>query len=39
VHKIEAIARDGVGNTSRIETLEFYVDVVPSETILNLVNE
>ncbi|MCL1833255.1 MAG: hypothetical protein FWG49_02010 [Leptospirales bacterium] len=39
VHKIEAIAKDGVGNTSRIETLEFYVDVVASETILNLVNE
>ena len=38
MHKIEAIARDGVGNTSKIETLDFYVDVIPAETIFNLSN-
>jgi hypothetical protein len=39
IHKIEAIARDGVGNTSRIETLDFYVDVIPAETNIRLKNE
>ena len=36
IHKIEAIARDAVGNTSRIETLDFYVDVIPAETNIQL---
>jgi len=39
IHKIEAIARDGVGNTSKIETLDFYVDTIPSETNIKLITE
>jgi hypothetical protein len=39
MHKIEAIARDGVGNTSRIESLDFYVDTIPTDTNVRLVTE
>jgi len=39
MHKIEAIAIDGVGNTSRIETLDFYVDIIPPETNVKMGNE
>ena len=39
IHKIEAIAKDGVGNTSKIETLDFYLDVIPAETNIRLINE
>jgi len=39
LHSIEAIARDGVGNTSTIERLDFYVDTIPSETNIRLMNQ
>jgi hypothetical protein len=32
MHRIEAIARDGVGNTSKIEVLDFYVDTIAPDT-------
>jgi len=39
LHKIEAIAKDAVGNTSKIESLDFYTDVIPSESSIKLVTE
>ena len=39
MHKIEAIAKDAVGNTSRIESLDFYVDVIPADTNIRLIYE
>ncbi|MCL2154719.1 MAG: hypothetical protein FWH53_03540 [Leptospirales bacterium] len=39
MHRIEAIARDGVGNTSKIESLDFYVDTIPTDTNVRIVTE
>ena len=39
LHKIEAIARDGVGNTSKAVTLDVYVDIIPADTNIKLITE
>ena len=39
MHKIEAIARDGVGNVSTVESLEFYVDTISPDTHFRLTTE
>ncbi len=39
MHKIEAIARDGVGNTSKAVTLDIFVDIIPADTNIKLITE
>ncbi len=39
MHKIEAIARDGVGNTSKTTTLDVFVDIIPADTNIKLITE
>ena len=39
MHKIEAIARDGVGNTSKTATLDVFVDIIPADTNIKLLTE
>lgn len=39
MHKIEAIARDAVGNTSKTTTLDVFVDIIPADTNIKLVTE
>ena len=39
MHKIEAIARDGVGNTSKAVTLDVFVDIIPADTNIKLITE
>lgn len=39
MHKIEAIARDGVGNTSKTTTLDVFVDLIPADTNIKLITE
>ena len=38
-HKIEAIAKDGVGNTSKTTTLDVFVDIIPADTNIKLITE
>ncbi len=38
-HKIEAIAKDNVGNVSKTAVLDVFVDVIPSNTNIKLVTE
>jgi len=38
-HKIEAIARDKVGNTSKTAVLDVYVDTIPADTQIKMVAE
>jgi len=39
MHKIEAIARDAVGNTSKTTTLDVFVDIIPADTNIKLITE
>ena len=39
MHKIEAIARDAVGNTSKTTTLDVFVDIIPADTSIKLITE
>jgi predicted nucleic acid-binding OB-fold protein len=39
MHKIEAIAKDAVGNTSRTTTLDVFVDIIPADTNIRLITE
>ncbi|HOQ11676.1 MAG: hypothetical protein BWY23_00320 [Spirochaetes bacterium ADurb.Bin218] len=39
MHKIEAIAKDAVGNISSTAILEVYVDVIPADTNIKMVTE
>jgi len=39
MHKIEAIARDAVGNTSKATTLDVFVDIIPADTNIKLITE
>ena len=39
MHKIEAIARDAVGNTSNATTLDVFVDIIPADTNIKLITE
>ena len=39
MHKIEAISRDGVGNTSKTTTLDVFVDIIPADTNIKLITE
>lgn len=38
-HKIEAIAKDGVGNVSRTAVLDVFVDLIPAHTNIDLITE
>lgn len=38
-HKIEAIATDNVGNTSKAEVLDVYVDLIPAQTTIDLITK
>ncbi|MFA5518957.1 MAG: hypothetical protein WDA74_06860 [Spirochaetota bacterium] len=38
-HKIEAIARDGVGNVSKTAVLDVFVDLIPAQTNIELIAE
>ncbi len=39
MHKIEAIAKDAVGNTSKATTLDVFVDIIPADTNIKLITE
>ena len=39
MHKIEAIAKDNVGNTSKAVVLDVYVDTIPASTEIKLITE
>jgi len=39
MHKIEAISRDAVGNTSKTTTLDVFVDIIPADTNIKLITE
>lgn len=39
LHKIEAIAKDNVGNTSKATVLDVYVDTIPATTDIKLIAE
>ncbi|HOP29020.1 MAG TPA: hypothetical protein P5120_01505 [Spirochaetota bacterium] len=39
MHKIEAIAKDGVGNISKTAVLDVFVDIIPADTNIKLVTE
>ncbi len=39
MHKVEAIARDGVGNTSKAVILDVYVDTIPADTNIKMITE
>lgn len=38
-HKIEAIAKDNVGNTSKAAVLDVFVDIIPAQTNIDLITE
>lgn len=38
-HKIEAIAKDGVGNISKTAVLDIFVDIIPADTNIKLITE
>ncbi len=38
-HKIEAIAKDGVGNISKTAVLDVFVDIIPADTEIKLITE
>lgn len=38
-HKIEAIAKDSVGNVSKTAVLDVFVDIIPADTNIKLVTE
>ena len=38
-HKIEAIAKDKVGNVSKTAVLDVFVDVIPANTNIKMVTE
>ena len=39
MHKIEAIAKDGVGNVSSTAVLDVFVDIIPAESTIKFVTE
>lgn len=39
LHKIEAIAKDGVGNISKTATLDVFVDIIPADTNIKMITQ
>ena len=39
LHKIEAIAKDGVGNISKTAVLDVFVDIIPADTNIKMITE